>query len=96
MNEFQYDKEKIFKIPFHAASPDDWRQALARVVPAVVVLRVTVVRAFDTEVASSSYATGFVVDKKRGIILTNRHVVKPGIYKYTVIPCNLKLVNLCW
>ncbi|GJP62152.1 hypothetical protein CLOP_g19245 [Closterium sp. NIES-67] len=62
----------------HSASSDDWRRALARVVPAVVVLRVTVVRAFDTESANSSYATGFIVDKQRGIILTNRHVVKPG------------------
>ncbi|CAI5965219.1 unnamed protein product, partial [Closterium sp. NIES-65] len=59
-------------------SSDDWRRALARVVPAVVVLRVTVVRAFDTESANSSYATGFIVDRRRGIILTNRHVVKPG------------------
>ncbi|CAI7816156.1 unnamed protein product, partial [Closterium sp. NIES-54] len=64
--------------PIHLASSDDWRRALARVVPAVVVLRVTVVRAFDTESANSSYATGFIVDRRRGIILTNRHVVKPG------------------
>lgn len=28
--------------------------------------------------AGSSYATGFVVDKARGLILTNRHVVTPG------------------
>ncbi|CAI5938944.1 unnamed protein product [Closterium sp. NIES-64] len=62
----------------HYTSSDDWRRALARVVPAVVVLRVTVVRAFDTESANSSYATGFIVDRRRGIILTNRHVVKPG------------------
>jgi pro-apoptotic serine protease NMA111 len=34
-------------------------------------------RAFDTEVASSSYATGFVVDRSLGLILTNRHVVTP-------------------
>ncbi|PWA54562.1 degP protease 7 [Artemisia annua] len=60
------------------ATPDDWRKALAKVVPAVVVLRTTAGRAFDTESAGSSYATGFVVDKARGIILTNRHVVKPG------------------
>ena len=32
----------------------------------------TQTRGFDTESAGSSYATGFVVDKKRGIILTNR------------------------
>jgi hypothetical protein len=42
------------------------------------VLKVTQTRAFDTEAAGSSYATGFVVDKARGLILTNRHVVTPG------------------
>lgn len=60
------------------ATPEDWRRALAKVVPAVVVLRTTACRAFDTEAAGASYATGFVVDKRNGIILTNRHVVKPG------------------
>jgi len=40
--------------------------------------RTTQTRAFDTEAAGSSSATGFVVDKKRGLILTNRHVVTPG------------------
>eukprot|EP00899_Mesostigma_viride_P016722 jgi/Mesvir1/25050/Mv04488-RA.1 len=60
------------------ATSEDWRKALAQVVPCVVVLRVTAVRAFDTESAGSSYATGFVVDRARGLILTNRHVVKPG------------------
>ncbi|KAE8660748.1 bHLH139 protein [Hibiscus syriacus] len=60
------------------ATADDWRNALNKVVPAVLVLRTTACRAFDTEPADTSYATGFVVDKRRGIILTNRHVVKPG------------------
>ncbi|KAL0378006.1 UNVERIFIED_CONTAM: Protease Do-like 7 [Sesamum radiatum] len=60
------------------ATAEDWRRALDKVVPAIVVLRVTACRAFDTESAGVSYATGFVVDKRRGIILTNRHVVKPG------------------
>ncbi|EXC20662.1 hypothetical protein L484_027221 [Morus notabilis] len=60
------------------ATAEDWRKALSNVVPAVVVLRTTACRAFDTESAAASYATGFVVDKRRGIILTNRHVVKPG------------------
>ncbi|KAL2928077.1 Protease Do-like 7 [Bienertia sinuspersici] len=62
----------------NTATPEDWRKALNKVVPAVVVLRTTACRAFDTESAGASYATGFVVDKRRGIILTNRHVVKPG------------------
>ncbi|KAF4347062.1 hypothetical protein G4B88_019309 [Cannabis sativa] len=62
----------------NSATADDWRKALSKVVPAVVVLRTTACRAFDTEAAGASYATGFVVDKLRGIILTNRHVVKSG------------------
>eukprot|EP00775_Hariotina_reticulata_P006275 gene6275-6514_t len=45
---------------------------------AIDVCRITQTRAFDTEAASSSYATGFIVDKARGIICTNRHVVTPG------------------
>lgn len=61
------------------ATAEDWRKALNKVVPAVVVLRTNACRAFDTESAGASYATGFVVDKRRGIILTNRHVVKAGI-----------------
>ncbi|KAG4923412.1 hypothetical protein JHK87_048952 [Glycine soja] len=62
----------------NVATAEDWRKALNRVVPAVVVLRTTATRSFDTESAAASYATGFIVDKRRGIILTNRHVVKPG------------------
>ncbi|CAN0915312.1 Protease Do-like 7, partial [Linum grandiflorum] len=49
-----------------------------RVAAAVVVIRTTACRAFDTELWGSDSATGFVVDKQRGIILTNRHVVQPG------------------
>lgn len=60
------------------ATPADWKKALDRVVPCCVVLKVTQTRAIDTEAACSSYATGFIVDKTRGIILTNRHVVTPG------------------
>ncbi len=49
-----------------------------------VLSRVTQTRSFDTEAASSSYATGFVVDKVRGLILTNRHVLTPG-----ELPCQM-------
>mmetsp|Transcript_5922 Transcript_5922/g.16926 ORF Transcript_5922/g.16926 Transcript_5922/m.16926 type:complete len:1162 (-) Transcript_5922:780-4265(-) len=56
----------------------DWQKALDIVVSSCVVLRITQNRAFDTEAATSSYATGFVVDEDLGIILTNRHVVSPG------------------
>lgn len=57
-----------------------WKESLARVIPAIVVVRVCSTGAFDGEGAGYSKATGFVVDKARGIILTNRHVVTPGRY----------------
>lgn len=55
-----------------------WQKSLATVVPAIVVIRVCSCSAFDGESPGYSHATGFVVDKSRGIILTNRHVVTPG------------------
>jgi len=55
-----------------------WEAALERVVPAVVVIRVSSTRAFDTQTTSTGTATGFVVDAERGLILTNRHVVGAG------------------
>ncbi|MEN8181955.1 MAG: trypsin-like peptidase domain-containing protein, partial [Myxococcota bacterium] len=61
-----------------AAQPAGWERTLDRVVPAVVVLRVSAPRSFDTQIASSTTATGFVVDAEQGLILTNRHVVQPG------------------
>lgn len=59
-------------------SRGDWQATLDRVARAVVVLRVSVPRAFDTQMPAFETATGFVVDAERGLILTNRHVVKPG------------------
>jgi S1-C subfamily serine protease len=56
----------------------EWVGTLDRIASGVVSIRVDSTRAFDTEWNSSSQATGFVVDAKRGIILTNRHVVTPG------------------
>lgn len=56
-----------------------WEESLKKVVPAIVVIRVCLCSAFDGDRASYSHATGFVVDKVRGIILTNRHVVTSGM-----------------
>ncbi len=63
--------------PARAAGPG-WEAVVERVAGAVLAIRVDAVRDFDTGVASSSQATGFVVDAERGIVLTNRHVVQPG------------------
>ena len=60
-----------------AAAPS-WQTTLERVGQAVVSIRVTSTRDFDTDDAGVSQGTGFVVDTARGLILTNRHMVHPG------------------
>jgi len=55
-----------------------WVGTIERISSGIVSIRVDSTRAFDTEWNSSTQATGFVVDAKRGLILTNRHVVAPG------------------
>ena len=77
-------KEELYmEIDLHfrenVTTAKDWKKALNMVVPVVVVLRTTTCRAFDTEAIGASYATRFVVDKRRGIILTNCHVAKPDM-----------------
>jgi S1-C subfamily serine protease len=69
-----------FLLPLAATAAEDtaWTDTLERISTGVVSIRVDSTRAFDTEWNSSSQATGFVVDAKRGLILTNRHVVTPG------------------
>jgi S1-C subfamily serine protease len=63
-----------------AADADDtrWSRTLERIAGSVVSIQIDQARAFDTEWNSSGQATGFIVDAKRGLILTNRHVVTPG------------------
>mmetsp|Transcript_18198 Transcript_18198/g.30996 ORF Transcript_18198/g.30996 Transcript_18198/m.30996 type:complete len:579 (+) Transcript_18198:1174-2910(+) len=61
-----------------AASNSHFEDAIRKTAPAVVVLRVCNVRAFDGEGRSQGNGTGFVVDKENGLILTNRHIVSPG------------------
>jgi S1-C subfamily serine protease len=55
-----------------------WTRTLERIADGVVSIQVDGVRAFDTEWNTSAQATGFVVDARRGLVLTNRHVVTPG------------------
>ena len=68
-------------IPFQTIESEEspaWTRTLERIASGVVAIQVDEVRAFDTEWNTSAQATGFVVDAKRGLILTNRHVVTPG------------------
>ena len=60
------------------AEEHNWEDTIETVVPSIVSIKISSNRFFDTETASNSVATGFIVDAEKGIILTNRHVVEPG------------------
>jgi pro-apoptotic serine protease NMA111 len=62
----------------HAWGTPSWEETIEEVTPAIVSIKVSVTRTFDTGNATSSQGTGFIVDAERGIILTNRHMVTPG------------------
>lgn len=71
-----------------------WARTLERVATGVVTIQVDQARAFDTEWNMSTQATGFVVDAKRGLILTNRHVVTPGPVTAQAVFLNREEVTL--
>lgn len=56
----------------------NWEETIARVSTAIVSIRICTTRSHEGSYANYSYATGFVVDEHRGIILSNRHVVTTG------------------
>ena len=67
----------LVAVPLAWAEPS-WEATLDIAAQAVVSLRVSATRAFDTEEASTSVGTGFIIDAERGLILTNRHLVQAG------------------
>jgi len=83
-----------FVDPKDAESRDSWGQVLQRIIKAIVSIKGTTMRPFDTEVASVYQGTGFVVDRTRGIILSNRHMVQPGPATATAIFGNYEEVTL--
>jgi len=73
------DNEEVEEL-VHAATTEsaEWQATIEKVVKNVVSIHFCQTASFDTDAALSSEATGFVVDAKRGYILTNRHVVGAG------------------
>ncbi|KAL9103858.1 MAG: hypothetical protein Q9163_001136 [Psora crenata] len=72
-------EEEIVQNPVVApADTAEWQATIEQVVRNVVSIHFCQTCSFDTDAAVSSEATGFVVDAKRGYILTNRHVVGAG------------------
>ena len=76
------------------ATPANWAQTLERIATGVVTIQIDSTRAFDTEWNTTAQATGFVIDAKRGLILTNRHVVTPGPVTAQAIFLNREEVQL--
>lgn len=71
--------ETVMQPPTTAtADTAEWQATIEQVVKNVVSIHFCQTCSFDTDPAISSEATGFVVDAKRGYILTNRHVVGAG------------------
>ncbi len=77
-----------------AAENGNWAQTLERISSGVVSIRVDGTRAFDTEWNQTTQATGFVVDARRGLLLTNRHVVMPGPVVAEAVFLNREEVDL--
>jgi S1-C subfamily serine protease len=71
-----------------------WNRTLQRISSGVVSIQVDATRSFDTERNETAQATGFVVDAKNGLILTNRHVVTPGPVRARAIFLNQEEVDL--
>ncbi len=89
----------VFAVPAHPADgseaePVAWRRTLQRIASGVVAIKVDATRAFDTEWNASGQATGFVVDARLGLILTNRHVVAPGPVRAEALFVNQEEVEL--
>lgn len=55
-----------------------WERVLDHSIKAIVSIHANHTRSFDGEGPGSYHASGFIVDKKKGIILSNRHVVSAG------------------
>ncbi len=77
-----------------AAEGNGWSATLERISSGVVAIQIDATRAFDTEWNTSSQATGFVVDARRGLILTNRHVVTSGPVTAQAVFLNREEVEL--
>jgi S1-C subfamily serine protease len=69
---------QLFTLSASATEDTQWSKTISTVSQSVVSIRFNTVVSFDTQRYGIGQATGFVVDAKRGIILSNRHVVQPG------------------
>ncbi|CAO3590341.1 unnamed protein product [Absidia cylindrospora] len=78
-------------IPYKAKT---WEPTLEKAIRAIISIKASHVRSFDTETSGGYTATGFIVDAQQGIILTNRHVVSPAPIVAQAVLTNYEEVDL--
>jgi S1-C subfamily serine protease len=88
------ERTAMASVPETTEERPEWTRTLEKIAAGVVAIQVDQTRAFDTEWNTSAQATGFVVDAKRGLILTNRHVVTPGPVTSQAVFLNREEVQL--
>lgn len=71
-----------------------WEDTIEKCIKSVVSIKSCRARGLDTEVPGSFTATGFVVDSKKGIILSNRHVVSVSPITAFAVFCNYEEIEL--
>jgi len=79
---------------FELDSASQWHKVLPTIINAIVSIESLHLRPFDTEDAGRYTASGFVVDKSRGVILSNRHVVNPSPTETCAVFQNYEKVDL--
>jgi pro-apoptotic serine protease NMA111 len=90
-----FQKQPISPDPVERlTTAERWNITLERAIKGIVSIKATTLRSFDTESAGSYTATGFIVDRAQGIILSNRHVVNPSPTSSTAVFGNYEEVPL--
>jgi pro-apoptotic serine protease NMA111 len=92
--EIVFPKKPVVVEPRQLSTAERWNITLERAIKGIVSIKATTLRSFDTETAGSYTATGFIVDRTRGIILSNRHVVNPSPTTSTAVFGNYEEVPL--
>lgn len=72
------DDSSFRSLESQISNAERWKATLERAMKGIVSIKYTVLRTFDRAMPGSFIASGFIVDRNRGIILSNRHVVNVG------------------
>lgn len=74
---------RSLKLPKMIMKKDGWEEVKNKYSAGVVAIEMYYPRSFGNASSGQGVASGFVVDKERGIILTNKHVVTDGPIRAT-------------